>query len=167
MRSEGQPPADRIVRVFLTCLSPRRRRNDRFSPTAPARGAALAEASCRIAILRSRFATRRGQRPVFLLRRATRGRRPQRPGNQSRRARFWKFPPAIHFRESPVIASSPLSFGPVRNFHVSLNTLSVTLLLTASQKPLPIVQKLWTSRLPCGRPRKSKARIEIEMLCVE
>ena len=29
----------------------------------------------------------------LVLRRATRGRRPQSPGNQSRRARFWKFPP--------------------------------------------------------------------------
>ena len=38
-------------------------------------------------------ATVRWPAACLLLRRATRGRRPQSPGNQSRRARFWEFPP--------------------------------------------------------------------------
>jgi len=39
-------------------------------------------------------------------RKRTREERPQRPGNQSRSARFWKFPPAIRSRESPAAAGS-------------------------------------------------------------
>jgi hypothetical protein len=34
------------------------------------------------------------------------------PGNQSRSARFWKFPPAIHSRESPVTAGSAAIIRP-------------------------------------------------------
>ena len=52
----------------------------------------------------------------------------------------------------------PQSSGRVRNSHVSLNPLSVTLLFPAIQKKPAIVQKLWTMRLPCGSPRKSKTQ---------
>ena len=57
-------------------------------------------------------ATLRWPATCLLLQRATRGRRPQRPGNQSRKARFWKFPPAIHSRESPVTAGSAAIIRP-------------------------------------------------------
>ena len=42
------------------------------------------------------------------------------------------------------------------NATFSLNPLSATLLLLATQKPSPLVQNLWTMCLPCGSPRKSK-----------
>jgi len=53
-----------------------------------------------------------GQQPVLSLRKATRGRRPQRPGNQSRKRVFWKFPPTIHSRELPVTAGSAAIIWP-------------------------------------------------------
>ena len=45
MRPEGQPPSDRIIRVFLSRHRlPRRRRHECYSQHLPARGAACAEA---------------------------------------------------------------------------------------------------------------------------
>jgi hypothetical protein len=52
--------------------------------------------------------------------------------------------------------SQPQSFGPARNFHVSLDTLSVTSWRAAIPKTGCTVKKLWRMRLPCGRPRKSQ-----------
>jgi hypothetical protein len=47
-----------------------------------------------------------GQRP-FCSEEQNRGRRPQRPGNQFALTRvFWKYPPAIPFRESPAATGS-------------------------------------------------------------
>jgi hypothetical protein len=52
-------------------------------------------------------ATAAGRQRPFLLRKAGGGRRPQRPGCQSRYARFWKFfPSAIRFRELPAATGS-------------------------------------------------------------
>ena len=51
---------------------------------------------------------------------------------------------------------SPQSFGEFRNAHVLMNPLSATMSRPATQKPSPLVKKLWTMRLPCGIPWKSK-----------
>jgi hypothetical protein len=158
MRSGASHPGPHLSCVPDLPLSPRRRRHERFSPITPAQASAsFAEAQLQT----SHFAMTDPQlcgwpAACLLLRRATRGRRPQCPGNQSRSARFWKFPPAIHSRELPVTADSAAITWPVRNSHVSLITLSVRLLQPATQKALAIVQKLWTSRLPCGSHWKSK-----------
>jgi hypothetical protein len=80
----------------------------------------------------------RGQRP-FLLRKASRGRRPQSPGNQFRaRAQFLEvFPPAIRFRQSPAATGLPQSSSKLRNSHVSLHTLSSKLLAPSNTKTAP------------------------------
>jgi hypothetical protein len=77
----------------------------------------------------------RGQRP-FLLRKASRGRRPQSPGNQFRaRAQFLEvFPPAIRFHELPAATGLPQSSSKLRNSHVSLHTLSSKLLAPSNTK---------------------------------
>src|SRR5271165_2350456 len=100
--------------------------DDRFSPTALSlsrtTSAAFAEASCRFMILRStnlaiekisRSRTRNscaGQQPFpapcSKESGAGWGRRPQRPGNQSRLRAFSGGPPTIHPRESPAAAGS-------------------------------------------------------------
>jgi hypothetical protein len=74
----------------------------------------------------------------------------------SARARF-QFPPAIHPRELPaaisvtaIIIRQPLSFATF-----SLNPLSDRMLRAATEKPFPLVQKLWTMRLACGSLRKN------------
>jgi len=46
--------------------------------------------------------------------------------------------------------------GKLRNYHVSLHPLLSRLLPTATQKTGAPVQKLWTTTLLCGRPRKTK-----------
>ncbi len=160
MRSGASHPGPHRACVPDQPLSPRRRRNDRFSPTAPARG-------CHIC--RSQLSTRcratadpqpcGGQRPVLMLQGARRGRRPQRPDNQSRKRGLWKFPPAFPVENRRLPLALPQSSGPAKNSHVSLNTLSIRLLRLATQKAHPLVQKLWTMRLPCGRPRKSKPEV--------
>lgn len=102
----------------------------------------------------------RGQRP-FLLRKASRGRRPQSPGNQFRaRAQFLEvFPPAIRFRESPAATGLPQSSSKLRNSHVSLHTLSSNFWVRAIQKRTLFVKKLWTMRVPCGSARKTETLI--------
>jgi hypothetical protein len=65
----------------------------------------LAKASCRSVITRSRPCNYCGvASSPLLFRRARAGRRPQRPGNQSRTRAFLECPPAIHPRESPSAA---------------------------------------------------------------
>jgi hypothetical protein len=71
----------------------------------------FAEASCRFAILRPRTRNHCDrQRPcscsVPLTAKSKWGRRPQRPGNQSRLRAFLECPPPIHPRESPAAAGS-------------------------------------------------------------
>jgi hypothetical protein len=79
------------------------------------------------------------------------------PGQPIRtRARF-QFPPAIHPRELP--SATRVTANIVRQVlrfaTYSLNPLSITMSRAATEKPAPLVQKLWTTRLPCGRLRKS------------
>ena len=105
MRSAGQPPADRIVRVFLTCpLSPRRRRHDRFSSTAPASGCPFC---------RSPFGIRnpetahplpcRNSSGTFCSKNRTR-RRPQARATSRAQRVSGSYHPAILSRESPATA---------------------------------------------------------------
>jgi len=80
------------------------------------------------------------------------------PGQPVRtRARF-QFPPAIHPRELP--AATSVTANIVRQvFRIatySLNPLSLRMSRPATEKPFPLVQKLWTMRLPCGCLRKSE-----------
>jgi hypothetical protein len=97
-------------------------------------------------------------RPVPAQRATNRwGRRPQCPGNQSRLRAFSGMSPGDSpSRITGLPLALPQSFGKLRKLHVSLNPLSVSLLRPATQKTSPLVQKLWTLRLPCGRPRKTK-----------
>ena len=71
---------DRIVRVFLTCLSPRRRRHDRFSPTA------LTEASA--ALCRSRLASSLSSAP-----KSNKGEEAATPGQPVAQRAFLEVPP--------------------------------------------------------------------------
>ena len=70
---------------------------------------------------------------------ASRGRRPQCPGNQFRaRAQFLEvFSPAIRFRQSPAATGLPQSSSKLRNSHVSLHTLSSKLLAPSNTKTAP------------------------------
>ena len=158
----GPRPAtpDRTVRVFLAC------------PCHRGGGAMTASARQhppkRVPVLRSPVASSPsrdddsqlcgGQQPFFCSK-SIRGRRPQRPGNQSRKRVSGSFPPAIPSREPPVPPALPQSSGLARNSHVSLHTLSITSLRPAIQKTLAVVQNLWTPRLPCGSTRKSKTEL--------
>jgi hypothetical protein len=170
----SQPP-DRIVRGFLCRLVTAWRRNDRFSPTAlplplsrtrSKRSAAFAETSCQPAILRSRTCNRcGGQRPCscsgFLLQRAESkervGEEAATPGQPVALARvFWSVRRRFTLENRRLPLALPQSSGKLRNSHVSLNPLSDTLLRLATQKTNPLVQKLWTMRLPCGCRRKTK-----------
>jgi len=122
----------------------------------PQASATFAEANCRTAISQRRIRNSAvGQRPVFCSgEQQGGGGRNARATSRAKRV-SGSSPRQFTLENCRLPLTLPQSFGPVRNSHVSLNTLSVTLLLAASQKPRPIVQKLWTSRLPCGRQRKS------------
>src|SRR5271170_3461370 len=79
------------------------------------------------------------------------------PGQPVRaRARF-QFPPAIHPRELPAATgvTAIVVRQAARDSTYSLNPLSARMFRTATEKPLALVQKLWTTRLPCGSLRKS------------
>lgn len=151
----GQPP-DRIVRGFLPAESPigvemtasARQRSNRV-PRLPTRVADPSSCDPESALANA------DQQPS-LLRRARWGRRPQRPGNQSRSRAFSGFPPAIHSRESPLPLALPQSSGQLRNSHVSMHPLSARSSRSATQKPRTVVKKLWRMRLPCGSQRKTK-----------
>ncbi len=83
----GPRPAtpDRIFRVFLTC--PCHRRGGAMTASArqrPQAGAAFAKASSRVAILRQRISNFAVANGLSIAPKSKRGRRPQRPGNQSR-----------------------------------------------------------------------------------
>jgi hypothetical protein len=174
-----------FVRGFLLALSPlgggRLRRNDRFSPTAPAlsrtASAAFAKASyCSRSrnprsydqsILRSIDPMIGGFRDheLQLLRLPvdhSRSEEQDRGGGRnawassSRLRAFPNVPRRFTLANHRRHWLSPQSFGELRNAHVSMNLLSATMLLPAIQKPASLVQKLWTMCLPCGSPRKSK-----------
>jgi hypothetical protein len=150
-----------FVRGFLLCLITAWRRNDRFSPTALERSAAFAKASCQFVISRSRINNRRGgQRPCP----AACSKEQSQDGGGGRNARatrracarFWIVPRQFTLENHRLPLALPQSFGKLRKLHVSLNPLSASLSRPATQKLCPLVQKLWTMRLPCGRPRKTK-----------
>jgi hypothetical protein len=159
-----------FVRDFLRYLITAWRRNDRFGPTvlplSRATSATFAKASCPFLISRSKdlaitnWPSCGGQRSVlFRAQRATNrwGRRPLCPGNQPRLRAFSGMSPGDSpSRITRLPLALPQSFGKLRKLHVSLNPLSVSLLRPATQKSQLLVQKLWTLRLPCGRPRKTK-----------
>jgi len=122
----------------------------------PQAGAALTEANCRYAISRWRICNRAVASGLSSAPKSNKGEEAAKPGQPVAQSAFLEVSPRWLPRENRRLPLAlPHSFGPARNFHVSLNTLSVSLLRTASQKPSPIVQKLWTMRVPCGRPRKS------------
>lgn len=114
------------------------------------------EACCRFAISRSLIRNHCDKPLAFLLQRAGRGKRPQRPRTTSRAdALFWMIPAAILSRKPPSAAALPQSSGKLRNSHVSLETLSSTSSRAAIQKPASLVKKLWTMCLPCGSSWKT------------
>ena len=138
------------LRGFLPAVVADWRRNDRFSPTALESSAASAKARCRSVILRSRICTRNaGQQPSCSEEHEW-GRRPQRPGNQSRSRAFSGFPPAIHSRESPLPLALPQSSGKLRNSHVSHASTLSQIVAHRNTKTAHLVKKLWRMRLPCG-----------------
>ena len=118
--------------------------------------AAFAKARCRSVALRSRTCNRRGWPAACPAPKSRRGRRPQRPGNQSALARVVWSPPAIHPRESLAAAGSAAIIRKPRNSHVSLHPLSARSPFVAIQKECAVVQKLWRMSFPCGRLRKTK-----------
>jgi hypothetical protein len=105
--------------------------------------------------LRSRPCNRHGWPTACPAPKSRRGRRPQRPGNQSALARVVWSPPAIHPRESPAAAGSAAIIPKPWNSHVSLHSLSARSSSLATQKESAVVKKLWRMCLPCGRLRKT------------
>lgn len=158
MRSAGQPPADRIVRVFLPC--PRHRGCGAMTVSAldsprkrvpllpkPVPGLAISRSPSptpQIPAARSAPKSKRGG-----------GRKPGQPVALSA---FLEVSPATRSRESPAAASSAVVIRPSQEPHVSLNPLSVRSPFPATQKTTTFVKKLWTPGLPCGSPRKSKIK---------
>ena len=84
-------------------------------------------------------------------------RRPQCPGNRHALARVSEFPLAIHPRELPAATSvtAIIIWQALRFATFPLIPLWARMLRPATEKPFPLVQKLWTGRLPCGSLRKS------------
>jgi hypothetical protein len=79
------------------------------------------------------------------------------PGQPVRaRARF-QFPPAIHPRELPAATgvTAIIVRQALRFTTFSLKPLSGRTLRSATEKHFPLVQKLWTTGLPCGSLRKT------------
>ena len=113
MRSAGQPPADRIVRVFLACrLSPRRRRHDASARQPPQAGAPFAEARLELAILRLRVPCRAANPAVRSVRRTERGGgRNARATSRAKRV-SGSFHSMILFRESLATAGSAAIIWP-------------------------------------------------------
>jgi hypothetical protein len=160
MRPEGQPPSDRIARVFLTC--PCHRGGGAMTSFSPPTLAS----ECRLC--RSRLPARD---------RAITNSQPlqwpaalpcseeQREGEEAANARSTSRAKRVSGSRSPrrltleshrLLLARPQSSGRVRNSHVSLNPLSSSLLRPAIQKVRVVVQKLWRMRLLCGRQRKTK-----------
>ena len=80
------------------------------------------------------------------------------PGQPSRtRARF-RFPPAIHPRESPAAASVTARHlsASLRDLTYALNPLWDRLFRAATEKHFPLVKNLWTIGLSCGGLRKTR-----------
>jgi len=105
-------------------------------------------------ITRSQTRNRCGGQQPFLLQERERG-GGRKPGQPVALTRVSGVSPAIHSRESPAAAGSSAIIRQSQEPHVSLSTISSTSPGLATQKPPAVVQKLWTTRLPCGRTRKS------------
>jgi len=69
---------------------------------------------------------------------------------------FWISPRQFTLGNRRLPLALPQSFGKLRNLHVSLESLSARFPILAMQKLCSIVQKLWRTRLPCGRLRKTE-----------
>jgi len=120
MRPKGQPPLDRIARVFPFCL--RHRGGGAMTASArqrPQAGATFAEANCRLVIWRRPADNRRGA-SSFARSKELAGRRPQRPGNQPRSRASLDVPPVTACAPSPATAGSAAIMQRTRNAHVSL-----------------------------------------------
>ncbi len=148
----------RIVRGFLLCLITAERRNDRFSPTAIERSAAaFAKASCGSVTLRSRIDNRHGWPAALSCSEKQNGGGGRNAWATSRAcARFLDSPRQFTLENHRLPLALPQSFGKLRNFHVSLQTLSARSLRPATGKSAVVVQKLWRIEHPCGRQRKTK-----------
>jgi hypothetical protein len=78
------------------------------------------------------------------------------PGQPARAHAHFRFPLAIHPRESPA-ATSVTAISRSQALRVptfSVNPLWGRMLRAAIEKRYAHVNKLWTMRLPCGRLRK-------------
>lgn len=94
--------------------------------------------------------------PILLRERDGGGGRNARATSTRLRA-FPECPPAIHPRESPAAAGSAAIIRQAQeNSTFLLNPLCARLLRLATGNSPTLVQKLWTMRIPCGKPRKSQ-----------
>lgn len=155
MRSEASHPGPHVACVPVLPLVTAERRNDCLSLTALARRALSLRL---VAVVISRSLPSKPRSPTALPAFAgKRGRRPQRPGNQPRsHASLEVFPPAIRSRESPAATGSAAIIRQAQERSRFADSLSFRSSRRAIQKPCSIVQKLWTTAVPCGRPRKTK-----------
>lgn len=105
MRSGASHPGPHRSCIPDLPLSPRRRRNDGFSPTAPAQAsAAFAKASLPTHCLATAIQQPCGGQWPFFCSEEQKGEEAASPGTQSRKRVSECFPPAIHSRELPVTA---------------------------------------------------------------
>ena len=121
------------------------------------RSAAFAKTSREFVILRSRTCSFNGASGPMSCSEKQVGEEAATPRQPVALARvFWSVPRQFTLENRRLPLALPQSFGKLRNYHVSLNPLSASLLRLATQKSSAIVQKLWTMRLPCGSQRKTK-----------
>ena len=107
MRLKGQPPLSRIIRGFLPLrLSPRTRRNDCFTPTAPPKRCRIWQSRLLMRDLSIHIRNRCGGQQPFLLREQEREEAAT-PGQPAALARSLEVSPATHSRESPAATGSP------------------------------------------------------------
>ena len=132
----GPATPSRIVRGFL----PRLRRREGSAMIASARQRSNGSAAFHQSQLPIRYLAIANRQPLRLasgllsLRRAEWGRRPQRPGYQSRSRAFLDFPRQLTLENHRLPLALPQSFGKLKNSHVSLNPLSASLFRPATQK---------------------------------
>lgn len=86
--------------------------------------------------------------------RASRKRRPQRPGAQPALTRVSGLPPAIHPREPPATAGFAVRPAGLKASRFRCHTLWGRTSRPATEKLRPVVKKLWTTKLLCGTLRK-------------
>jgi len=154
----GQPPEPHCTWISCSASVTAERRNDRFDPTALARSAAFAEAGCRSVTLPPPTCNRCGcQQPVPARQEGEEAATPGQP--VSRLRAFPECPPAVHSRESPVVAGSAavIQQAQERPRFAEPNS-PADRRRPQQEKSTTLVQKLWTTSLPCGRPRKTKAK---------